>query len=623
MSKSCLNCGREISGEGKNKVFCDDCFSIMAAFLRQLPSSNESAMTLYERNRPRFRAMGISDRAALYIEKCCQRYDSGPQARTARSAVRAPAKPIPQAEETTDSGADDYPDPIELPRRRGGAAGTAAGAGFAAVSDADRYALPKRETDEETPYVPTPPYQPPVKKRADELTYDDPDDDYDGYDGGGGNGGAGPGRPASGSPDPKRRLYIILAAALTAVVIFALLAFSGALSGKRPAPNGGDESTSGSHSDDTFNAGDTGGSGTAAGPADTDGPVGTGPVGPADTDEPPETECVHEWAAATCTEPQKCVKCGATQGAPLEHSYKAATCTEPAVCTRCGQTTGQALGHSFTQPTCAAHGKCTRCRVENTADKLLDHDYAPATCTTPETCRVCNAVKSGSTPLGHDWLAEASFEWSEDGESCSVTYTCSRDASHTSIGAATVTEQIVKEATCTETGVRTQTASASFDGKEYRTSRDVEIPLAPHTYDEGSVSCKVCGAFAEGIHATDFSEVQFRGTDIKVAVVPQGQSGNKYTLTYTVINSSSSEGYAEGCVKLILSDGTALSPSSDESETHQAGESEIFASGSCTHTLTFDIPEGETVILIEYYDADFSRTHFFGEDRDKAIYWAP
>ena len=54
----------------------------------------------------------------------------------------------------------------------------------------------------------------------------------------------------------------------------------------------------------------------------------------------------HVFAAATCTEPQTCVNCGATNGEKLGHDWKEATCTEPKKCNRCGATEGEAIGHS-------------------------------------------------------------------------------------------------------------------------------------------------------------------------------------------------------------------------------------------------------------------------------------
>ena len=41
-------------------------------------------------------------------------------------------------------------------------------------------------------------------------------------------------------------------------------------------------------------------------------------------------ECKHEWARATCTDPQYCTKCGLSNGAPLGHDFVGG------VCSRCG-----------------------------------------------------------------------------------------------------------------------------------------------------------------------------------------------------------------------------------------------------------------------------------------------
>lgn len=67
--------------------------------------------------------------------------------------------------------------------------------------------------------------------------------------------------------------------------------------------------------------------------------------------------CEHTYAAATCTEPSKCTKCGEIQGESLGHDYRAATCIEGSKCNRCGQIDGSALGHT------TDFGICTRCNT--------------------------------------------------------------------------------------------------------------------------------------------------------------------------------------------------------------------------------------------------------------------
>ncbi len=71
--------------------------------------------------------------------------------------------------------------------------------------------------------------------------------------------------------------------------------------------------------------------------------------------------CKHKWAEATCLEQKHCVKCGKTEGDPLNHSFSEATCTEPRTCIRCGETMGEALGHSWVERSLEAPKHCTRC----------------------------------------------------------------------------------------------------------------------------------------------------------------------------------------------------------------------------------------------------------------------
>lgn len=57
----------------------------------------------------------------------------------------------------------------------------------------------------------------------------------------------------------------------------------------------------------------------------------TEPATQATTPATQATSCSHSYAAATCTAPKTCTKCGATEGQPAGHSLTA-------TCTGCGQT---------------------------------------------------------------------------------------------------------------------------------------------------------------------------------------------------------------------------------------------------------------------------------------------
>ena len=84
-------------------------------------------------------------------------------------------------------------------------------------------------------------------------------------------------------------------------------------------------------------------------------------------------ECTHNYAQATCTEPQKCIKCGKTTGSALGHKYSEATCTAPKTCTQCGITNGWELGHDYSRATCTTPQTCSRCG--ETRGSVAEHSW--------------------------------------------------------------------------------------------------------------------------------------------------------------------------------------------------------------------------------------------------------
>ena len=63
---------------------------------------------------------------------------------------------------------------------------------------------------------------------------------------------------------------------------------------------------------------------------------------------------------------------------------------------------------------------------------------------------------------GHDW-GEPVWNWSDDGKTATVTFTCKRDEKHTAEPDVTVTQEVKTPATCTEKGVAVDTAKAVLD----------------------------------------------------------------------------------------------------------------------------------------------------------------
>lgn len=106
-----------------------------------------------------------------------------------------------------------------------------------------------------------------------------------------------------------------------------------------------------------------------------------------------------------------------------------------------------------------------------------------------------NEITSESTVIpatGHNW-SEPEWKWSDDGKTCTVTFTCANDETHKESPEVTVTSEVKTPATCTETGVTTYTATVEFNGQTYTDMKEVaDIPATGHSYEDGK--CTVCGA---------------------------------------------------------------------------------------------------------------------------------
>ena len=136
----------------------------------------------------------------------------------------------------------------------------------------------------------------------------------------------------------------------------------------------------------------------------------------------------------------------------------------------------------YKAPTCTVEGNeeywfCKNCNKyffdENaTKETTLEQTVIPAT--------------------GHNW-GEPEWNWSDDGKTCTVTFTCANDETHKESPNVTVTSAVKTLATCTENGVTTYTATVNFNGETYTDTKDVaDIPAIGHSYEDGK--CTVCGA---------------------------------------------------------------------------------------------------------------------------------
>lgn len=162
-----------------------------------------------------------------------------------------------------------------------------------------------------------------------------------------------------------------------------------------------------------------------------------------------------------------------------------------------------------------------------------------ADCTNPavyyDSC-LCGAVGTGTfisgTALGHQWQ-DPTYQWSEDGKSCTATRVCARDESHQEAATATVTAEQSKAPTCTVWGDTTYTASFAETWAAVQTKTVTDLPAtghkltkteakAPSCTEPGNIAywtCSNCdGIFRE---ETGTEEITLAGT-----VIPQ--TGHTY-----------------------------------------------------------------------------------------------
>ena len=113
-------------------------------------------------------------------------------------------------------------------------------------------------------------------------------------------------------------------------------------------------------------------------------------------------------------------------------------------------------------------------------------------------CVVSNSAGSATSNVAtltvnkhvHTW-GNPAWNWSEDGKTCTVTFTCQNDETHKETPAVTVTSAVITPATCTETGVTTYTATVELNGRTHTDTKDVaDIPATGHRYENGK--CTVC-----------------------------------------------------------------------------------------------------------------------------------
>ena len=150
------------------------------------------------------------------------------------------------------------------------------------------------------------------------------------------------------------------------------------------------------------------------------------------------------------------------------------------------------------------HTSCTATRVCKTDSTIPDEVIASVSVTKEET-KAPTCTENGETtytatfdelwaeeqvttvadiaPTGHDW-AETTYEWANDGSSCTAKHICNNDSIHTETDTDVISSKVSKPATCTEKGETTYTATFTKDwaASQNKVIDDIDV-LTPEWND--------------------------------------------------------------------------------------------------------------------------------------------
>lgn len=133
--------------------------------------------------------------------------------------------------------------------------------------------------------------------------------------------------------------------------------------------------------------------------------------------------------------------------------------------------------------------------------------------------------------LGHDW-GKPSYEWSDDGTTCTATHVCKRDANHVETEAVDTVAEIEKAASCTEGGRTRYTANFTKSGFSAQTkivtmgARGHTPASAPRREGVKAPTCEEPGSYKAVTYCTVCK--QQIGEPVIVMVPPAGHDWDEW-----------------------------------------------------------------------------------------------
>ncbi|MCC8167849.1 MAG: family 43 glycosylhydrolase [Clostridiales bacterium] len=255
----------------------------------------------------------------------------------------------------------------------------------------------------------------------------------------------------------------------------------------------------------------------------------------------------------------------------------------------------------------------------------VETNRVEATCTEDGeieyTCTQCGGTYTESIDaLGHDWdYTDLTWNWASDYSSATVTYSCTRNSSHTDTVDAEVEYEVITAATCEEAGSGQYTASVTLDGTEYEATATVEISPLGHSYGEPAfvwdtsttvpsvevvVSCvrTDCGAYlSETLKEANLNSSTATTMDNGASVAYTSETASDGSTVYTVTYTVDGVKYTSSTTIMASDDDDVRFIVEDEEEVSSAASSAIEA--VVTSTLSSNATTSYYSPTIQVYDS--------------------
>ncbi|MBQ1436365.1 MAG: hypothetical protein IIZ07_00360, partial [Ruminococcus sp.] len=282
-----------------------------------------------------------------------------------------------------------------------------------------------------------------------------------------------------------------------------------------------------------------------------------------------------------------CAECDDVQEVPATVTTKittAPTCTETGIrtCTTTvtfnGNTytdtkekTVPATGHSYGEPTWTWDGYSAATATFTCAegdDTQVKNATVTTKITTAPTCtetgiRTCTAkvtfngktytdTKEKTVPAtGHSY-GEPTWTW--NGYSAATAEFACTDCNDAQVKKAKVTTKVTKEPTCTETGIRTCTATVTFNGNTYTDTKEKTIP-AVHSYGEPTWTWNGYSSATATFTCADCGDIQVNNAKVTTKITQEPTATETGIRTCTASVTFNGKAYKDTKLKVIPATG--------------------------------------------------------------------